>query len=130
TNGCLIIVSRTYAATNVCGESSFCTQTITVIDTTPPVFAGISNLTFECGAPWDFQVPTATDVCSGTNVTIIASTPLTNALCGGTFTATQVWQAMDACSNVSYFLQTVTIVDTTPPVIICATNRTVECGSA
>jgi hypothetical protein len=131
TNGCAITIARTYAAISSCGSISTCTQTITVNNTNPPVFlAGVSNLVFECGAVWDFQTPTAEDFCSGTNVTLTALLPITNHLCGNTFAATRVWQATDACSNSSFFSQTVTVVDTTPPVITCATNRTVECGQA
>ncbi|TAK94045.1 MAG: HYR domain-containing protein [Verrucomicrobia bacterium] len=122
--------TRTWQITDGCGNSTSCSQTVTVVDTTAPVITGISNLTVECGAPWDFQAPTATDICSGTNVTITALAPMTNALCGNSFAATQTWQATDGCSNSAYFSQIVTVVDTTAPVITCASNRIVECGLA
>jgi hypothetical protein len=121
--------TRVWQAMDACSNSAFFAQTVTIVDTTPPVVIGVSNLTFECGSTWNFQAPVASDVCSGTNVTLTVQSTLTNALCGNTFAATRVWQAMDACSNSAFFAQTVTIVDTTPPVLACSTNRTVERGS-
>lgn len=122
------VATRTWMAIDLCTNTSTATQTVTVVDTTPPIFAGLSNLTFECGAAWDFQPPSASDICVGTNVTLTIFSTATNLLCGKTFAATRVWQAVDPCTNVSMFAQTVTIVDTTPPSLACVTNRTVECG--
>jgi hypothetical protein len=122
------IATRIWMAIDACTNSSTVTQTVTVVDTTAPVFAGVSNLAFECGAAWGFLPPTATDVCSGTNVSISIFTTTTNGLCGNTFAATRVWQAADECTNLAWFSQTVTILDTIPPSLVCVSNRTVECG--
>src|SRR5206468_2546509 len=40
------------------------------------------------------------------------------------------WVATDACGNQSQCNQGVYVHDTTPPVINCASNKTVQCGSA
>src|SRR5207245_1474523 len=49
-----------------------------------------------------------------------------------TFDATRTWQATDACTNTAQCSQTVTVVDTTAPVMDCtsSTNKTVQLGSA
>ena len=53
---------------------------------------------------------------------------VTNGLCPQT--ATRTWLAVDCCTNRAVCSQTVTIVDTTPPVINCPSNIVVEtCNS-
>src|SRR5260370_3243702 len=48
--------------------------------------------------------------------------------CNQTLTIT--WQAQDCCTNTATCIEIVRIVDTTPPVITCPTNKTVQCGTA
>ncbi|MSU57413.1 MAG: HYR domain-containing protein [Pedosphaera sp.] len=120
--------TRTWKATDACGNISQCSQAVTVVDTTAPVITCAANKTMEAGAAWNFDQPTATDIC-GTNAITISSTT-TNATCGNTFTATRTWQATDACGNSSQCAQTVTVNDTTAPTLTCVANKTVECGSA
>src|SRR5207244_4215440 len=96
-------VTRTFTATNACGNSSTISQNITVLDTTPPTIACQPPRTVECGTAFTFDRPTASDICDGTNVTIIAVMPdRTNVLCGNTFRATRTWSATDRCGNVSF----------------------------
>src|SRR5260370_18206585 len=45
------IISRTYRATDLCGNSATCIQTITVNDTNPPSITCPTNLTASCAAP-------------------------------------------------------------------------------
>src|SRR4030095_4913432 len=96
TNACVITISRAYGAVSSCAITSICAQTITVNNTNPPVFAPVPNRSFECGFPWDFDIPVAFDGCSGgTNTTISAVGGTTNALCGGTLMASRTWLAID-----------------------------------
>lgn len=128
TNGtCPEIITRTWLATDSCDASNVCSQTVTVIDATPPIISCASNKIVECGSAWTFDAPTGSDGCSGTNVSISILSTLTNGLCPQTTSRT--WLAVDACGNTNTCSQTVTIVDATPPVLTCATNKTVSCGS-
>lgn len=81
--------------------------------------------TVECGTSWAFDPPTAlTNFC--TNVTIqLISSNLIASPCPDVWQG--VWEAIDCYSNSVMCTQTVTVVDTTPPVISCASNKTVEC---
>ncbi|MEY4386698.1 MAG: hypothetical protein RLY20_1981 [Verrucomicrobiota bacterium] len=62
-------VTRSWLALDACSNAATCSQTITVQDTTAPVFAGLSNLTNEFGSAWDFVAPTVSDIADGTNLT-------------------------------------------------------------
>ena len=130
TNGCELIVTRTYAAINSCNLTTICDQVITVRDTIPPVVLGATNRTVACSEAWDFDPPTASDNCSGTNVLIAVLNTSTNPLCGQTFSATRTWVATDLCGNTNTCSQTIDVVDTTAPTIVCNTNRIVECSAA
>jgi len=99
------------------------------VDTTAPSITCAANKTAECGSSWTFDRPSASDNCDGTNVTISATTT-TNALCGNTFSATRTWTATDTHGNTSSpCSQTVTVVDTVPPSIVCPASITNNCTS-
>ena len=124
-------ITRTHRVVGTCSNAVSCTQIITVHDTTPPVITCATNFAVECGAAWSFTPPTATDLCSGTNVVISILGTVTNAgSCPRNFSVTRTWRALDACTNLAVCSQTVTIADTTPPIIACAANATAECGNA
>jgi uncharacterized repeat protein (TIGR01451 family) len=129
TNGlCPQLITRTWAATNSCDTNyTTCSQLVTVVDTTPPVLICASNKTVQCGAAWAFDPPTVTDACSGSNVTLSVVSTITNGVCPQVITRT--WTATDLCGNSNVCAQVVTVVDTTPPVLICASDKTVQCGS-
>ncbi len=124
--------TRTWQAIDGCGNVNFCSQTVVMIDTTPPVVSTVSDKTVEFGQAWDFDAPTGTDSCSGTNVSIRIVATSTNkaGFCGPTFTATRIWEVADGCTNKVTRVQTVTVRDTTPPVMNCAANKVINCQSA
>jgi uncharacterized repeat protein (TIGR03803 family) len=129
TNGsCPQLVTRTWQATDCCGNPTNCSQTVTIVDTTPPTISCAGDKTVECGTAWVFDPPSVSDICSGTNITLSIINLVTNGFCPSLITVT--WQATDLCGNINTCTQTVTVVDTTPPVLTCAPDKTVECGSA
>jgi len=117
--GCSYSVTRTWRATDACGNSAQCSQSISVVDTTAPTITCVANKTVSCGQVWTFDDPTVTGGSLSTFTTV------TNLACGNTFSATRTWAATDACGNSAQCSQTVTVIDTTAPVITCATNKTV-----
>ena len=129
TNGtCPEVITATWVATDACGNTNTCSQSVTNLDLTPPVLVCATNKTVECDSVWSFDPPEASDACSGTNVTVTLLGVVTNGVCPGVITAT--WVATDACGNTNTCSQIVTNLDLTPPVLVCSTNKTVECGSA
>ncbi|MBI3852180.1 MAG: HYR domain-containing protein, partial [Verrucomicrobia bacterium] len=120
---------RTWQATDACGNSSQCSQKVTIVDTTAPVIdcSASPNKTVQQGTAWTFDPPTATDNSGGNVITIVSTVTNTSGHCGTTFDATRTWQATDACGNSSQCSQKVTIVDTTPPTVTITspTNGTI-----
>jgi hypothetical protein len=112
--GCGRVHTVQWTFTDSSGNQAQLGQTITETDTTVPVIMCASNRVVECGFPWTFDTPVATDTCDS-NVTVRVLSTVTNAGCCGTFTAIRTWEARDACGNAATCLQTVSVVDTTAP---------------
>ncbi|TAL04296.1 MAG: HYR domain-containing protein, partial [Verrucomicrobia bacterium] len=120
--------TRTWVAMNACGLTNTCSQTVTVVDTTPPAINCPTNKTVECTTSWSFDLPTASDLCGTNRIDLVGT--VTNAVCGDSFTATRTWRITDACGNQALCNQTVTVVDTTPPEVNCPSNKVISCGQA
>ncbi|MDZ4822535.1 MAG: hypothetical protein SH856_03665, partial [Flavobacteriales bacterium] len=63
-SGCHFQITRTWTATDDCGNSVSDSQIILVHDDTPPGFAGVSEIIVECGEDIPYLEPTVTDNCS------------------------------------------------------------------
>ena len=107
---------RVFIAEDACGNFVLASQTITVIDTTGPVFAGVGeDAKIECPEDVVFSEPTATDACSSmVTVTFEDDEKLDD--CGLGY-ITRTWTATDDCENSTMASQTITIEDNTDPVI-------------
>ena len=116
---------RTYTATDICGNSSSDTQTITVIDTTLPELSIDQDYTLECGTDVPEPDYVATDSCGDVSVDIEESTEDT---CGLTYILYRTYTATDDCGNSVSATQTITFIDTTPPSLTVGEDTTVECG--
>ena len=108
----------TYTATDAAGNASTATQTVTVRDTTPPVFViQPPARTMEMTSvpmnldPSNYDIPVATDLFSPVRVYSLYSVPYRLG------DHTVIWHAVDPSGNKTSFRQTVTVVDTTPPAI-------------
>ncbi len=123
TDGCVTSILRTWIATDACGNSIACAQTILIHDTTPPVITCPDDVEHECDVDVDYGEATATDNCN--SVTISSSDVVTSDECETIIE--RIWVAIDDCGNASRCMQTITIVDTTPPVITCPEDVEYEC---
>src|SRR5205814_6378745 len=124
------VETRTWRAVDGCGNTSgTVAQTITVVDNTPPVIGTPgANGTVNCPATPSFAAPTASDACSSSSV-IVVSDITTNSTCGGAFTRTITWKAVDACGNQSATVaQTMTVISNSGPVVgTPGANATIFC---
>ncbi|HXJ56015.1 MAG TPA: immunoglobulin-like domain-containing protein, partial [Verrucomicrobiae bacterium] len=127
-------ITRTYKATDACGNFETCTQTITVNDTTAPtISAAGADATIDCPATPVFTAPTATDNCAPAPTVVEVSDVTNPGACAGTYTRTKTWKAVDACGNESGTVsQTITVQDVTKPVITLNGSPavTVECHTS
>jgi len=106
----------TWTATDAKSRTASATETVTVVDTTPPVFTSIpQDVQLNNCVATNLGLPTATDDCAGTpaftnNAPAIFPVGPTHV----------TWTATDASGNhTTDSSQTVTVVDTTPPSVSC-----------
>src|SRR5439155_6024013 len=126
--------TRTYHVADVCGNVTSRSQTITVDDETGPVIASFpANATVPCASSVpaaDDNAVTATDACGGA-VTVTHNADVISAQsCANRYTISRTYQATDACGNASRATQTITINDTTAPIITSTpADATVQCAA-
>jgi hypothetical protein len=116
-DGCTTVITETYTASDVCGNSGFVTRTITVIDTTNPVIVGLpENVTIDCGdaLPAVAKV-TAIDNCDS-DVTISSEDNIVPGNCAGSYLVERTYRATDNCGNQAVATQNIYVTDTTAPI--------------
>jgi streptogramin lyase len=117
--GCIRTITRTWSATDICGNRAECTQVISIADNAAPVLGNlpVAEITVECDAvPAPAQV-TATDNCDE-DPTVIYNQQRIDGNCPSYFTLVRTWYAIDDCENVSEtFTQVIHVQDTTAPVV-------------
>jgi hypothetical protein len=125
TNGsppCAFTATRTWQAADLCGNEARCSQTVTVVDQTPPAVSCPTNLVAgtdpgQCTAVVAY-VAFAFDICGLTN---FACAPPS----GSTFpigVTTVNCTASDASGNTAACSFTVTIRDAEPPHLVCLSD--------
>ena len=97
------------------GNTSYSTNTIVVQDETPPVITlnGPASVTVECHSGYVELGATATDNCT---LTGLSTNGVVDSTSPGSYTISYV--AADAAGNSATNTRTVTVVDTTPPLIV------------
>jgi hypothetical protein len=129
-SSCNNVITRTWTATDACGNSTSCSQTITVNDTTPPTITCPQSITMDtdpgaCSAVVDYTV-TASDNCG--SVSVVCNPPSGSEFPKGTTTVNCV--ATDSCDNTATCSFTVTVQDHEMPTIHCPQDVTVECDQS
>ena len=98
---------------------------------TPPVITCPADVTIECdesSSPSNTGIPTATDGCSTPTITWSDVMYLDG--CNGTGYIERTWTATDDCGTSVSCVQIITVVDTTPSVITCPADVTIECDES
>lgn len=123
-------ITRTWTATDACGNTSTHVQVISVVDTTNPELSGDpQDIVAECSSVPNAANLTATDTCDS-NVPVHLAVQTTPGSCIGESTILRTWTAADDCGNADEVTQTVSVHDTTPPTITMApTSQQVICDS-
>jgi uncharacterized repeat protein (TIGR01451 family) len=115
-----LIITRTYTATDAAGNSASDNQTITVADGEAPTITAPPNATYECAS----AVPaangsqaTASDNCAPPTVTASDTNNGGVGSAASPLIITRTFTATDAAGNSSSATQTITVIDSTAPVI-------------
>jgi HYR domain len=121
-----------WSATDAAGNTGTAVQALTVVDTTPPAVAAPADITVEATGPLtpvNLGAAVANDLVDGALAT---SANITGPFAVGVHTI--VWSATDAVGNTGTSVQTVTVTDTTPPVVTAPvvpdTEATSECSAS
>ena len=128
----LLTLVRTFSATDACGNLASGFQTVTVSDTTAPVFSFFpSDLAFDCAdeIPSDETLgyATATDECS--EVLITLNEVITDGDCPLSYLRERVFTALDECGNSASATQRISVSDiTAPQIVLSADTVFAECG--
>jgi len=104
--------------------SDTCSGAIFIIDTIPPTITCPTNVTIECDEstlPSNTGFAIADDVCDSTP-TIAYKDTITHGSCASQYTISRNWTATDGSGNVNGCVQTIQVVDTTPPEISVSVN--------
>ena len=112
-------LTRTWTATDACGNTSTVSQIVIVNDSQAPIFDGTPPSLITVSCTKDIPAPatqTAIDNCSDTP-TITYSEIKTNVQCVNRYTLTRKWVASDACGNTASRTQTINVNDNEPPTI-------------
>lgn len=108
-------LTRTFVATDGCGNSASAEQIVTVEDTLQPtILTTPPNLMVDCGDMVMDSTITAMDQCSAYTLSMMDSTVLGD--CPQEYTILRTHSAMDACGNVASHVQTIEYVDNEAPI--------------
>ncbi|NND08887.1 MAG: T9SS type A sorting domain-containing protein [Saprospiraceae bacterium] len=125
---CPMVISRTYSMMDICGNSGFCTQVITVQDLTAPTF-GIcpTNQVLGCidHAPTTADLPISTETITSLGITDNCQSSLSLSyhdyapiINNCSYIFTRRFYAVDACANIDSCDQMFFFtMDTTAPII-------------
>ena len=110
-------ITRQYTGVDCMGRSVEHTQTVTVLDNTPPDFTtGLESQTITCPLLPSFEDAIAADECSLPITYTIGSETTLEGVCEGEYTLYRLVTATDACGNSSTAEQTIVVIDETGPV--------------
>ena len=125
-------IVNTWTTTDCAGNTTSHSQTITIEDGTPPTLSATpGDLTVGCV----FSLPgnqgiVATDNC-GEPVSVVFTQSGLPLDCEGSGTVVYTWTATDCAGNATSHTQTVTVDDTTPPVLSqLPADLTISCEAA
>jgi uncharacterized repeat protein (TIGR01451 family) len=124
-------ILRTWSATDICGNTGTCLQTIQVRDSIPPSITCPPNTTVSCANLVPAPTPgtiTTSDNCSTVTVAHVSDVTI-NQTCVNRYTINRTYRATDACGNSATCAHQIEVNDQTPPSITCPMNVTVSCIS-
>jgi hypothetical protein len=118
-----------WTAIDSCGNTASTAQTVVVVDA--PVLGALTSSTVSCSSPLPgFSTPTvsAGQGCSAITSPLASATSSATYGCVGNYTLVRRWTATNRCGNTATTAQTITVRDTTAPVLgTLPAARTIAC---
>jgi len=134
-DACNLSILRSWTFTDACDNSTTVTQNITVADTVSPTFTVPDDIALDCNEdPTDITltggITDAADNCGLDNPEATYTDAVTDGDCEGATVISRSWTLSDNCGNETTLVQTITVQDTTAPVLVGEydTNITLACG--
>lgn len=127
-------ITRTWTATDDCGNTSMATQVITFTDDEQPFFTRPFNLEILCTQ--DYQDTTLTgsifnlsDNCTPTNELVVTYTDvvINQPDCNFNFNVRRTWTVVDRCGNRNSQVQNIFVGDNEAPLFTPPANTSVNC---
>lgn len=122
-DNCELHHERTWSISDMCGNLLQCTQTITMIDTVPPLIVCPLDLELSCEEMIPEDPAISADDCS--TISLEFDDEYGGDECVQLISRT--WISTDLCGNSAQCVQTITIVDTIPPTIVCPPDLELSC---
>ena len=127
------LIVRTWTGADECGNSSTCTQDITVQDVSAPEITCPADATIQMDANCNYNAdpgitgdPAVTDNCAGASFSYVDD-PSGLDQCGGTGVIVRTWTSEDACGNTSECAQNIYVEDNEAPIITGIQNIKASC---
>ncbi|MEO0777108.1 MAG: gliding motility-associated C-terminal domain-containing protein [Bacteroidota bacterium] len=130
----LLVITRTWTATDACNNSSTATQVIRVEDNDDPILLGVpADTAVTCaGVPAPANV-TVDDACDPNPTLSFSETdtrPNDGSCADYNYTITRVWTATDGCGRSVSQSQQLVVTDTEAPTFVGPPDVTLLCGQA
>ncbi len=124
------VTTISYEVTDAAGNTADCSFTVTVVDTMAPTIVCPANIVQAndqgvCEAVVNYDTPTTYDNC-GNEVLVMVSGKASGATCDVGSTETVVYEVTDQAGNTASCSFTITVNDSTRPVITCPSNISVD----
>lgn len=118
----------TWTATDYCENVSTASTTVTVVDTTSPIFGEVpADATYECSDELpEVVLPIATDNCDD-SVEVAHTDMIEPGDCPNEYVIVRMFRAFDNCGNQAMAVQYITVVDTTAPEMEGVAELSFEC---
>ncbi|MBT8231623.1 MAG: HYR domain-containing protein, partial [Bacteroidia bacterium] len=127
---CSEIVTRVYEISDNCGNSSSCSQQISILDTMPIIQFPSDTLVacYNDTLPSNVGMPIVNDICNN-NPVISYSNSIVSGSCSANYTINRTWNIIDECGLDTIYIQSIQVVDTLSPLMVIApTDLVLECG--
>lgn len=116
-----IVITRTWTATDDCGNTGMDNQVITVQDNNAPTFDLPADVTVECDEVGNMTLTgspsSVVDNCDANPIIDFSDATVAGG-CSNSYTLERTWTATDACGNMSSQTQLISVQDLTKPIFV------------